>query len=64
MHDSHRYHYNAAGCLLAARQASEPHYRELILSMAATWISFSRQDETIDDLLASWNMPSPPKLPG
>jgi hypothetical protein len=28
--------------------------------MAATWTFFSRQDETIDDLLASWNMPSPP----
>ena len=56
MHDSHRYRYNAADCLRAARKAREPHYRKLYLLMTMSWVTLARQDEAIDDLLAILGM--------
>jgi hypothetical protein len=50
MHDSRRYRYNAAACLLAAQQAPEARYRWLRISMASSWLSLARQDEATDDL--------------
>ena len=55
MHDSQRYRDSAAACLLAARDAFEPHYRKLHLSMAASWLSLARQDEAMEDLLVISN---------
>jgi hypothetical protein len=55
MHDSQRYRDMAAECLRASQQACEPHYRKLQLSMAVSWLSLARQDEAMDDLLASWD---------
>jgi hypothetical protein len=49
MHDSRRYRDNAAGCLLAAQEPSQPH-RKLRLSMALSWLSLARQDEALDNL--------------
>jgi hypothetical protein len=63
MHDSRRYPDNAAACLLAA-QDCEPYYRKLHLSMAASWLSLARQDEAIDNLLASRDMAAPVKTDG
>ena len=54
MQDSRRYRNQAAGCLLAAQGAHEPHYRRLHLSMASSWLSLARQDEAMDKLLAIW----------
>ena len=51
MHDSQRYRDNAAECLLAAQEAREPHYRQLHLSMALSWLSLAYHDEALDDLL-------------
>jgi hypothetical protein len=51
MHDSQRYRDNAAECLLAAQGAREPHYRQLHLSMALSWLSLACHDESLDDLL-------------
>ena len=49
MHDSQRYRDNAAECLLAAQEAREPHYRQLHLSMALSWLSLARQDEVMEE---------------
>jgi hypothetical protein len=64
MHDSRRYRDSAAECLLAAQEACQPYYRKLHLSMAASWLSLARQDEAIDNLVASWDMAAPVKTDG
>ena len=61
MHDSRRYRDSAAECLLAAQQACQPYYRKLHLSMAASWLSLARQDEAIDNLVASWDLVHDPQ---
>jgi hypothetical protein len=61
MHDSRRYR---AKYLLAAQEACQPYYCKLNLSMAASWLSLARQDEAIDNLLASWDTANPIKLDG
>ena len=55
MHDSKRYRSNAADCLIAAQDACQPGNRGIRLSMAISWLSLARQDEAMDDLLASWD---------
>jgi hypothetical protein len=47
--------------LLAAQEACQPYYRKLHLSMAASWLSLVRQDEAIDNLLASWDLVPDPQ---
>jgi hypothetical protein len=64
MHDSQRYRRNAADCLLAARNAREPHYQRLYLSMAQSWLTIARQDDATDELLASWAIAEPIKANG
>jgi len=64
MHDSQRCRDSAAECLLAAEEACQPYYRKLHLSMAASWLSLARQDEAIDNPLASWDTANPIKLDG
>src|SRR5260370_24931977 len=61
MHDSRRYRDSAAKCLLAAEEACQPYYRKLHLSMAASWLSLARQDEAIDNLVASWDLVHDPQ---
>jgi hypothetical protein len=56
MLSSQRYRDNAATCLLAARNAPDPRHRELYLLMAETFLSLARDDATMDDLRASWEM--------
>jgi hypothetical protein len=53
MRGSQRFRYSATECLLAAKKASQPYYRKLRLSMAASWLSLARQDETRDNLFGS-----------
>jgi hypothetical protein len=48
---------NAAECLLAAQEASQPYYRKLRLSMAVSWLSLARQYEARVNPLASWDTP-------
>jgi hypothetical protein len=55
MHDSQRYRDNAAECLSAAQDASQPYYR-INVSMATSWLSLARQDEAVDNLLAGWGI--------
>ena len=55
MHDSQRYRYNAADCLLAAKEARQPYYGKLRLSMAASWLSLTQQHEAMDIMLARWD---------
>jgi hypothetical protein len=45
MHNSRRYRDSAAECLLAAQEASQPYYRKLLISMAASWLSLAQQEE-------------------
>jgi hypothetical protein len=52
MHDAQRYRVSAAKCLLAAQEC-QPQYRTLHLSMATSWLSLARQDEVMDEVLAS-----------
>ena len=59
MHDSQRYRDRAAECVLAAQEACQPYYREIQLSIAVSWLSLARQDEAMDDLLASWDTAEP-----
>jgi hypothetical protein len=55
MHDPHRYRDSAAECLLASQEASQPYYRKLFISMAASWLSLAHEDEAIGNLFASWD---------
>ena len=64
MHDAQRYRYSAQECLLAAKEASEPCYRKLRLSMASSWLSLARQEEAMDDALVSWDSTESVKLDG
>jgi hypothetical protein len=52
MHDAQRYRVSAAKCQLAGREC-QPQYRTLDLSMATSWLSLARQDEVMDEVLAS-----------
>jgi hypothetical protein len=55
MHDFERYQDNAAGCLLASRNAHQPHCKRLNLLMAQAWLSLATEDTgATDDLLAKW----------
>jgi hypothetical protein len=62
MHVSHHFRDSAAECLLASQDACQPYYRNLFLSMAASWLSLAHQDETIDNLLASWDLVPTPQF--
>jgi hypothetical protein len=55
MHDPHRYRDSAAKCLLASQEASQPYYRKLFISMAASWLSLAHEDEAIGNQFASWD---------
>ena len=59
MHDSQRYRRNAADCLLAARKSSEPRYQKRYLLSALSWLLLAHQDDTMDQLLASWGIAEP-----
>ncbi len=61
MSDSKRYRSNAADCLMAAYDACQPGRRGIQLSIAISWLSLARQDEAMDDLLASWEASKPIK---
>jgi hypothetical protein len=63
MHDSRRYRDSAAECLLASQDAAQPYYRNLFLSMAASWLSLAHQDETVDNQFASWDTDKPIREP-
>jgi hypothetical protein len=54
MNDARRYRWNAVECLLAAGTC-EPPYRGLILAVATSWRALARQDEAMDELIASWS---------
>jgi len=54
MPDSQRYRQYAAECLLTAKEACDPYYRGLALSMAGFWLKLANQDEATKRLLASW----------
>jgi hypothetical protein len=64
MADSRHYRDKAAECLLAAQEACQPYYRKLRLSMATSWLSLARQDEAMDNLLASRDTAKPVKTDG
>jgi hypothetical protein len=53
MNDARRYRMNAAECLLVAKTC-EPPYRGFILAVATSWHALARQDEAMDELIASW----------
>ena len=55
MHDLQRYRYNAAECLLAAKKKHLNLIAADFASNASSWLSLARQDEAIDNLLASWD---------
>jgi hypothetical protein len=52
MRNSRRYRDAAAECLTAAKEASQPCYRRLHLSMAVSWLSLAHQDEEAPAMLA------------
>jgi hypothetical protein len=58
MNQTRRYRWKAVECLLAAKNC-DLHYRNLTLAIAASWHALARQDEAIDELLASWSMTAP-----
>ena len=53
MNDARRFRMNAAECLLAVKTC-EPPYRGLILAVSTSWHALARQDEAMDELIASW----------
>ena len=56
---SQRYRDYATDCVLSALQASEPHCRQLHLSLAASWVELANQDEAVSKLLSSWGVTAP-----
>jgi hypothetical protein len=64
MSDARGCRQNAVECLLAPYEVRQPCYRKLNLSIATLWLAFADQDETIDNLLASWDMAEPIKTDG
>jgi hypothetical protein len=58
MNNSQRYRLNAADCLLAAKKCQSD-YRGLLVSTAALWHALARQDDAIEELLASWAAAAP-----
>jgi hypothetical protein len=64
MRDAQRYRHNAVECLLATYDARQPCYGKLNLSIATLWLAFARQDDAMDNLLASWDMAEPIKTDG
>ena len=54
MNDARRFRMNAAECLLAAKTC-EPPDRGLVLAVATSWHALARQDEAMDELVATWN---------
>jgi hypothetical protein len=63
MRSSQRCRHNAAECLIASREARQPHYRKLNFSLAAFWLALAGRDDAVDRLLANWNMPESMELP-
>jgi hypothetical protein len=57
MNDAQRYRTNAAECLSAAERCDPP-YRDLTLTIAASWLSLARQQTAMDELLAIWSQAS------
>jgi hypothetical protein len=49
---------------MAAQDACRPGNRGIHLSMADSWLSLARQDEAMDNLLASWDTAAPVKTDG
>jgi hypothetical protein len=64
MHDAQRYRHSAQECLMAAKEASEPCYRKLRLSMASSWLSLARQEEAMDNLRVSSDSAESAKIDG
>ena len=62
MHDAQRYRYSAQECLMAAKEASEPCYRKLRLSMAG--LSLARQEEAMDNPRMNWDSAELVKIDG
>jgi hypothetical protein len=58
MNDARRFRMNAAECLLAAKTC-EPPYRGLIVAVATSWYALARQDEAMDELIATWSKAAP-----
>jgi hypothetical protein len=58
MNDAQRYRMNAVECLSAAKRCG-PAYRDLTLAIAIAWLSLSRHQEAMDELLAIWSKPAP-----
>ena len=56
MHDSQRCRCNVVDCLLAARKSPEPRYQKRYLLSALSWLLLAHQDDTMDQLLASWGI--------
>ena len=61
LHDSERYRSNAADCLSETQDECQPNHRNLHLFTAAAWLSLARQDEAIENVIASWNTPKAPQ---
>ena len=64
MHDSQHYRYSAQKCLMAAKEASEPCYRKLRLSVASSWLSLARQEEAMDNPPMNWDSAELVKIDG
>jgi hypothetical protein len=58
MNDAQRYRANAVECLSAAKRCG-PAYRDLTLAIARSWLSLSRHQQAMDELLAIWSKPAP-----
>jgi hypothetical protein len=50
MHKSQSYRANAAKCLLAAEEASDPNSRRLYISRALSWLSRASEDAAANPL--------------
>jgi hypothetical protein len=58
VNDAQRYRANAVECLSAAKRCG-PGYRNVTLAIARLWLSLSRHQQAMDELLAIWSKPAP-----
>ena len=59
MLDSERYRRQAVECLMVAKQTTDPHIRQIHLTLAGSWLTLAHDDEAVCKLLAGWGIETP-----
>jgi hypothetical protein len=58
MLDSERYRGHAAECLVVALETTDPHFRQIHLTLAAAWLTLARDHVAVSKLLTGRDIES------